>query len=467
MNKVISWAFAVALICGLNVFTSCKSDDSQVSPVESQERLELEAALSRSLNEASKDTRFDVGKDVLKNLTEIVANMNDEALKELRNEIIYTVLNNADLVFFEKLSEEEKAVVHKCLVERFDLTEEDFNILVGFMVVDAYKVFGHMKVTFKDGQVVVGKGDDFTIENIDKDGGSTSLTMKFNNEGDGVRFFMTRVSDITPICIQFPEQVEVTMKTADGKELDGTLSLSSKSAFQYISFRDDEWHATVSLASSFDGHHDNYDVYFNHSTNRTLDVDMDIIYDGNEQFNLTVRGDQDPVINIQQLTSLNSNSTFADLLSVFEGGFIDEFEAVVYNEIVINGQVNDVSDCMDALADIHRLYGTNPDFSLVDTYTQRLNEDVDFTFSLKGHSTKADGSFVTYKEMLDREEYLPHVALQFPGESAPIVILDRMSEQDKVNCRLLIDQIKTLGTEARNLLSTLREKIKVVNSSDE
>jgi hypothetical protein len=257
------------------------------------------------------------------------------------------------------------------------------------------------------------------------------------------------------------------MKTADGKELDGTLSLSSKSAFQYISFRDDEWHATVSLASSFDGHHDNYDVYFNHSTNRTLDVDMDIIYDGNEQFNLTVRGDQDPVINIQQLTSLNSNSTFADLLSVFEGGSIDEFEAVVYNEIVINGQVNDVSDCMDALADIHRLYGTNPDFSLVDTYTQRLNEDVDFTFSLKGHSTKADGSFVTYKEMLDREEYLPHVALQFPGESAPIVILDRMSEQDKVNCRLLIDQIKTLGTEARNLLSTLREKIKVVNSLDE
>ena len=102
MNKVISWAFAVALICGLNVFTSCKSDDSQVSPVESQERLELEAALSRSLNEASKDTRFDVGKDVLKNLTEIVANMNDEALKELRNEIITTVLNNADLVFFEK-----------------------------------------------------------------------------------------------------------------------------------------------------------------------------------------------------------------------------------------------------------------------------------------------------------------------------------------------------------------------------
>jgi hypothetical protein len=42
-----------------------------------------------------------------------------------------------------------------------------------------------------------------------------------------------------------------------------------------------------------------------------------------------------------------------------------------------------------------------------------------------------------------------------------------MSEQDKVNCRLLIDQIKALGIEARNLLSTLREKIEVVNSLDE
>ena len=465
MNRLMQWVMAAALICGLNVFTAC--DDNKDQPIDNQERQAFEAALSRALDEASKDVRLEKGSEVLQGLTDIVTSLDEEALKELRDEVIQTVLFNAGNVFFEDLSDEENAVVHKCLVERFDLTEEDFNILVGFMVVDAYKVFGHMKVTFKDGQVVVGKGDDFTIENIDKDGGSTSLTMKFNNEGDGVRFFMTRVSDITPICIQFPEQVEVTMKTADGKELDGTLSLSSKSAFQYISFRDDEWHATVSLASSFDGHHDNYDVYFNHSTNRTLDVDMDIIYDGNEQFNLTVRGDQDPVINIQQLTSLNSNSTFADLLSVFEGGFIDEFEAVVYNEIVINGQVNDVSDCMDALADIHRLYGTNPDFSLVDTYTQRLNEDVDFTFSLKGHSTKADGSFVTYKEMLDREEYLPHVALQVPGESAPIVILDRMSEQDKVNCRLLIDQIKTLGTEARNLLSTLREKIKVVNSLDE
>ena len=34
MNKVLSWAFAAALICGLNVFTSCSTDDNPVKPTD-------------------------------------------------------------------------------------------------------------------------------------------------------------------------------------------------------------------------------------------------------------------------------------------------------------------------------------------------------------------------------------------------------------------------------------------------
>ena len=462
MNRFMQWMMATILICGLNVFSSCDALDNQDQPIESEDRLEFEAALSRTLDEASQDTRFEVGKEVLKTLTEIIANMNDEALNEMKNKVIETVLFNAGNVFFEDLSEEEYAVVHKCLVERFAMTEEDFSEIVGYMTVDANKVFGHMKVTFKDGQAEVGESDEFTIENIDENGGSTIMTMKFSDEDNGARIFVDRVADITPICVQFPEQAEVKLKMADGKELNGTLSLTSKSAFQYISFLDDEWHIAVPLASSFDGHHDNYEVYLNHSTNRTLDVNMDIIYDGTEKFHLVMKGDHDPKVNVDQLISLNSESTFADLLSVFEGGAVDQIYAVVYNEIAFRGKVNNVSDCLDAFANIQKLYGTNPDFSVVDGYTQRLNEDLDFTCSLAHRHKKATGSFVTCKESSGNGEYLPHVALQFPDEPAPMLIIDRMSDQDIANYRHLIAKIKSLGLEARGMLSVIREKVDVL-----
>ena len=34
MKKVLSWAFAAALLCGLNVFTSCSNDDNPVVPAD-------------------------------------------------------------------------------------------------------------------------------------------------------------------------------------------------------------------------------------------------------------------------------------------------------------------------------------------------------------------------------------------------------------------------------------------------
>ena len=133
MNKVLSWGFVAVLICGLNVFSSCDLDN-QDQAIVSEDRLEFEAALSRALDEASKDERLEVAQEVLKDLTGIVANMDNEALKEMKFSVIETVLLNADNLFFDEMSEEEKAVVHKCLVERFDMTEEDFSELVGFML---------------------------------------------------------------------------------------------------------------------------------------------------------------------------------------------------------------------------------------------------------------------------------------------------------------------------------------------
>lgn len=94
-----------------------------------------------------------MGKDVLKNLSTIVASLDAVVLKELKLAVIQTVLSNVDVVFFGNMTEEE--------------FNEDVKAL-GFMRVDAYKVFGHLKVTFQDGNVTLGESDDFTVENIDQ-----------------------------------------------------------------------------------------------------------------------------------------------------------------------------------------------------------------------------------------------------------------------------------------------------------
>lgn len=464
MNKVLSWVFTAALICSAGTLSSCFTDDNPVNPepVENTERLELEASLSKALEETSKEVRLDVGKDVLKNLTDIIASMDAEVLKELKNSIIEIVLTEPEPILFSEMSEEELAVVHKCLVERFALTDEDYSILTGIMMVDAYKVFGHLKVTFQDGQFKTEESDNFTVEYIDKDGHSTSLTIKFSDEKDGVRFFVDRYQDIVPICVQYPKQVEVLLKTADGKELSGTLSLSSVSPFQYISFKDDEWHGAISLESLFDGYHDNYKLSYDHSTEDVLDVSMDIICDGVEKFNTTVKSAHDYKIDMGDVNSLNSLSSFDDLLKVFEGGAVDEIQAVLNNVIVAKGKVKDVTACANALADLHELSGTNPGFGEVDVYTQRLNENLDFSISLKGHTTAARSSLVTYKPDFLDEDYQPCIALQYPGEPAPMVIFDRMSNQDKVNYKKIRDQIKALSIQAKGILTIIREKIQAV-----
>lgn len=66
------------IIAFLTVFTSCGGyNDNPVKPVENQDRQYFETAISKALDETSKDVRLDVGKDVLKNLSTISLQIQD------------------------------------------------------------------------------------------------------------------------------------------------------------------------------------------------------------------------------------------------------------------------------------------------------------------------------------------------------------------------------------------------------
>ena len=65
---------------------------------------------------------------------------------------------------------------------------------------------------------------------------------------------------------------------------------------------------------------------------------MDVIFDGVEKLNMTVRGAHDFKVDINKLNSLNNQSVFADFLAVLDGGVADEFQAVIHNKIVAKGR---------------------------------------------------------------------------------------------------------------------------------
>ena len=465
MKRLMQWMMVAILICGAGMMTSCGETDNPAKSVEGQGREEFETALSRALEETSTDVRLDVAKGVFENLASIISAIDDEALNQMKLTMTADVLSKAQNYFFDEMDADELAVARKCLAERFNMTDDDFNNIPGYLLMNAYDVFGHLKVTFQNGESTLTESDDFTVENIDKDGGVTSLTIKFCDEHDGVRFFVTRVADITPICINFPKQVEIVLKTADGKELEGTMSMSSDSPFQYISLKHDEWHMDIALESAFLGHHDSHKVAIEHLADGVINTDISMLYDGEEQFTLRVKDARNISLNVGKVINMTPQSTFTDLLGVIEGGVIDEIQAVLNNEVVIKGKINNLSGFFNTFYNAYNMSETDHGFDQVDAYTQKMNEYVDLSLGLKGRKSSARASYITSRPSPD-DDYLPCVALQFAGEDEPQTIFSRMSKQDFENYIETKAKVYDIINEVKALHAVIRGKVEAVKSSE-
>ena len=464
MKRLMQWMMAAILICGLSMMTSCGDKDNPAKPADrNQDRQEFEAALSRALEEASTDVRLDVAKELCENLAAIVSAMDDEALNQMKLTLTANVLSKAQNYFFDEMDADELEVARKCMIERFNMTDEDLNDIPGYLLLNAYDALGHLKVTFQNGEFTLSESENFMVENIDKDGHSTSLTIKFCDEHDGVRFFVTRVADITPICINFPKQVEIVLKTADGKEVEGILSMNSDSPFQYISLKHDEWHFDMSFDSDLTGRHDYYMVAVEHLADGVMNIGISMMYDGEDQLSLSMKDARDINLNVGKVININPQSTFTDLLGIIEGGVVDEFHAMLNNELVIKGKINNLTGFFNAFYKAHNMPESDHGFDQVDIYTQQLNESVDLSIGLKDCETSARASYITSRPTPD-DDYLPCVALQFAGEPKPLTIFERMSQQDLDNYIETKAKLYAIINEAQALHGIIREKIEAVKS---
>ena len=435
-------------------------------PVVNADRQAFEQELSNALQKSAEQIRFDAVKQALASIGTFFETIDENALSDQVTNMIPSILASTSPVVIKDLSEEDFKAVFTTLNERFDLSEEDAKELGGFLLVDAYNTIGTKKITFKDGKATQSENDGFCIENIDKDGKSSSITLKFKDEHDGVRFFATRLVNILPVCIQFPQQIDIAVSTANGFELSGSVFLSTDVPSRYISFKYSQWAAVCGLIADYQGRNETLQAFIHHGQDRSFDIGLGFGIDGVEKAALTIQGMNKPYsdeyIDSDELKGLRDCGPFFsaayDVLKAINGSTVDDIEFTLGRRLVFTAKVDDVAACLLALGNIRKLHGTQPGFEAVDKYTQILNEKFHFTVGIKDTNIKAQGSLVTVMKGFNKMEFQPALALQFAGETKPMVLMDRMSEQDMANYKMMIGAVEEMSTYVSEMLKKLKEK---------
>lgn len=174
-------------------------------------------------------------------ISDFVASIDLDALKQKIDYILAKSVAGATTVKMESLNAQDKQAVATCLKERFKMTDAEIADLSVFSVIDANKALSTLTLTFKDGKceaVYNEKTEGFCIEVVKPDGKTTKMVMKFGPAGDGVNLLATRLLKVTPLAVQLPESFDISLTTAKGNVMNGTIALSSKAASRYL------WHFT-------------------------------------------------------------------------------------------------------------------------------------------------------------------------------------------------------------------------------
>ena len=469
------------LFCGLGMFTACSdvkdnpATNPTTEPVTSAERKVFEEQFSKDMQAMADGFRFEAAMKTTTSLKEFIDVLDENALATQVTSILGQMIGGLSATTLDTFDEKEKAHVISLLKSRFGITDDDMKDMQGIMIVDAYNSIGKMKLEFKDGQCnITNDADAFTIVSTNSNGETKTVALKFNDERDGVRFFVTRLASI-PICVQLPQSIGVTMTTADGEIVNGTVNLTTidENQSKFISFKESGWLADVKLTANVNNRQESMTVYAKHTEQRAFDLKAAFEIQGKEmaRVEFTDMHDQytDEEIDSEEFKSMREMGPFFagayDLLKALKGKSVDNVAITINDNLVVNGKVDDIAKSLLALGNVRKLHGSQPGKETIDQYTQQLNGLVHFTFSQKNTGITAQGTLVTAQKELQDGEYQPAVALQFSDETEPLVLLDRMTATDMANYKTMMGSFQPLVTEMSELLISARKKGEAVLSS--
>lgn len=463
------------LFCGLSVFTACsdvKDNPVPEPPVPTvNERAVFEEQFSKDLQAMADGFRFEAAMKTTFSLNEFIMQLDAESLSKNISQIVSSLINGLQAKTLDDYSDQDKTNIANLLKTRFNMTDQDIQAMNGIFVVDAYNSIGKMKLNFKDGSCEFGQADAFTIVSTNMSNETKTIALKFNDERDGLLFFVTRIGS-NPIAIQLPKSIGVTMTTAQGEIVNGTLELTTAAEGQskFVSFKESAWVANAKLTANVNSRQESVSLYAKHTEQRAFDLKAAFEIQGKEMVRFECNDMHDAYseeeINSEEFKSLREMGPFFsaayDVLKALQGKSIDNVQITVNDNMVIAGKVDNIAKSLIALGNVRKLHGTKPGKEVVDQYTQQLNGLVHFTVSQKNTGINANGTLVTAQKDMQDGEYQPAVALQFEGETEAQVVLDRMTDTDKANYKTMMANFSQLTKEISQVLIAAREKGKAI-----
>ena len=465
------------LFCGIGLFSSCteEKDNPVPTPVVNEDRVVFENQFSRDLQTMADEFRFESLMQTTASVKEFISVLDEKALSEQILKVLGNVINGLKATTLDKLPEADQAAAAACLAARFDLTTEEMKALPGFFIVDAYNSIGKMKVEFKEGKcTITNDADAFTIVNTNAQGETKTMALTFNDERDGVRFFVTRLGNV-PVAIQLPKSIGVTLTTPQGKIVNGTINLTTidPSQSQFVNFKVSGWVADGKLTADVNNRQESVNLYVKHTETRAFDLQAAFEISGREMASMEIYDMHDEYtdeeINSDTFKDLRNMGPFFsgayDVLKALRGKSVDKIVITMNDNMVIDGKVDDIAKSLLALGNVRKLQGTKPGKETIDKYTQELNAQIHFTVSQKNTGITAQATLLTaQKEMLDGE-YQPVVALQFQGETEAKAMYDRMSQADMENYKKMFSSFNSLAKEIGGTLIVAREKGEAIASA--
>ena len=457
------------LLCGLCAFSSCSdSDDNTAKTDRDSERVIFEKQFTQDLQTMADEFRFDAAQQTCSSVKEFIDALDEEALANKVFEILTNLLGGLQSTRIEDLSEQDKAAVKACIKERLGATDEQVENMESFAVVDAYKSIGKMKLTFKDGKcTVTNDAEAFTIENTNAQGQTSTLTLKFNDERDGLCFFLNVYGN--PIAIQLPKKITVSKTTLQGETFTGTINLTTVDANQskYVNFKLHGWNGYGKLSYNVNSRKENINMDVMHTSEGAFDLVAAFDINGKEMLRAVVNDMHDAYtdeeIESEEFKEMRDMGAFFsaayDVLKALKGKSVDNISITMNDNMVVKGKVDDVAKSLLALGNVRKLYGSKPGKEAIDKYTQELNKNVHFTISQKNTGITADATLITAQKNLTNGEYQPVVALKFKGETEALAMFERMTDKDKENYKKILDNIPPITNAISEMIGTAKEKV--------
>jgi hypothetical protein len=459
MNKVLSWAFAAALICGASVFTSCSENGDNPAPENAKNRKEF-----------IQHTR--------ENLKDLAENLNfhswDRANKINQN-FNTNVLNNPEFekaiipLFTQKIRETVQPVE-----EGSELAEMGYKQYATIDLTD----FNYRFTMKEDGSGFdVEEADDFEmIINIIKAVqivGKNKLTLKAS--GDTYKQLAKRLgNEETAVVILVPSDFTFTLATnVDGKWIEGfkgvftnVFELSGES--EYVNPKTDAVSFTGVLKSehptSRDGQRaaDATDLYFDIANDPVAnESSMKFSFGHNDKSMVELEATAnytDKEIDLTDFSQFTTSGKILDVLVALMSGGSLEGSLTLNDDLTSEISINDCGKALQLQKEMAHARRNYADQATIEEYTKQLNELMSAKMTCKGVNQVIPMKLQTEKFGVD---YWAMPAFNFADEKGYVSIIDLL---DKESIEYGINIIDHAAEPMAGAIVTVRQLLQFVQT---